>query len=190
VQPEQLTAQWLTTALADSGALSPGRKVTDFSVADVGAIAGLLGIVMRVHLSYDSDGPLPGPESIVVKFATSVEANRAIAMNTRMYEREVDFFNNVAPSIAVPMSQCFYAAVNPVAGENIVALEDLRGYRAGDQVDGVGRDGAKLIIDAMIPLYRHSGDKPISRCSPARCASTAAISMPSRLGSKPPGRAV
>lgn len=152
-QPEQLTNQWLTNALTDAGALTPGRSVTDFSVTNVGAGIGLLGLVVRANLTYDEGDPAPGPDSIVIKFATPVEANRAVAMNTRMYEREVTFFNTVAPSVAVPMPQCYYAAVDTTTGDNIVALEDLKAYRAGDQVEGVSVDGAKLIIDAIAPLH-------------------------------------
>ena len=153
VQPEELTNEWLTTTLTEAGALTPGRSVTDFSVTNVGAGIGLLGLVVRVSLSYDGDAPAPGPESIVVKFATPVEANRAVAMNTRMYEREVTFFNNVAPAVDVPMPVCYFAAVDTTTGDNIVALEDLKAYRCGDQVDGVGVDEAKLIIDAITPLH-------------------------------------
>ena len=153
VQPEELTNEWLTTALTECGALTPGRSVTDFSVTNVGAGIGLLGLVVRVSIDYDGDGPAPGPDSIVVKFATPVEANRAVAMNTRMYEREVTFFNSVAPSVDVPMPICYYAAVDTATGENIVALEDLKAYRCGDQVDGVGAEEAKLIIDAIAPLH-------------------------------------
>lgn len=153
VQPEELTNEWLTTALTEAGALTPGRSVTNFEVTNVGAGIGLLGLVVRVSIGYDGDAPAPGPESIVVKFATPVEANRAVAMNTRMYEREVTFFNSVAPSVDVPMPVCYFAAVDTTTGENIVALEDLKAYRCGDQVDGVGVDEAKLIIDAIAPLH-------------------------------------
>lgn len=153
VQPEQLTNEWLTTALSDAGALAAGRSVTGFSVTNVGAGIGLLGLVVRVSLEYDGDSPAPGPDSVVIKFATPVEANRAVAMNTRMYEREVTFFNTVAPSVDVPMPKCYFAAVDTTTGENIVVLEDLKAYRAGDQVDGIGPDEAKLIIDAIVPLH-------------------------------------
>jgi hypothetical protein len=153
VQPEQLTSDWLTSALTNAGALSKDRRVTDFSVTNVGAGIGLLGLVVRVHLVYDGGTPAAGPESIVVKFATPVEMNRAVAMNTRMYEREVTFFNSVAPSVDVPMPVCYFAAVDDETGQNIVALEDLKAYRAGDQVDGIGPDEARLIIDAIVPLH-------------------------------------
>ncbi len=150
-QPEQLTADWLTATLHTSGALDDQCRVSTFEVTPVGAGTGLLGMVMRIHLDYGVGAP--GPASLVVKFAHPVEGNRAIAMNTNMYEREVSFFNDIAGSVDVPKPYCHYAAVDTVTGENIVVLEDLAAYRAGDQVTGVSPDDAKLIIDAVAPLH-------------------------------------
>ena len=151
--PEQLTDEWLTATLRTSGALDADRQVVGHRVTPVGAGTGLLGMVMRVHLDYDGGAAGSEPVSLVVKFAHPVAENRAIAMNTRMYEREVSFFNDIASSVEVPKPACHFAAVDPMSGENIVVLEDLGSYRAGDQVLGVSVDEVKLIIDAIVPLH-------------------------------------
>jgi len=152
-QPEQLTDEWLTATLRASGALGADRSVAGHRITPVGAGTGLLGMVMRIHLTYEGGSPGAEPATLVVKFAHPVEANRAIAMNTRMYEREVSFFLKVAPSVDVPKPFCHYAAVDTDKAENIVLLEDLADYRAGDQVAGVSPDEARLIIDAIVPLH-------------------------------------
>jgi hypothetical protein len=152
-QPEQLTTGWLTDTLRASGALGADRSVSGFEITPVGAGTGLLGMVMRVHLQYDGGAPGSEPASLVVKFSHPVEANRAIAMNTNMYAREVSFFHDIAGSVDVPKPFCHFAAVDVEAGENIVVLEDLGAYRAGDQVAGVSPDDVKLIIDAIAPLH-------------------------------------
>lgn len=152
-QPEQLTNEWLTTTLRASGALAGDREVSGFEVTPVGSGTGLLGMVMRIHLQYAGGAPGTEPASLVVKFSHPVEANRAIAMNTNMYAREVSFFHDIAGSVDVPKPFCHFAAVDVDAGENIVVLEDLGAYRAGDQVAGVTPDDAKLIIDAIAPLH-------------------------------------
>ena len=152
-QPEQLTTGWLTDTLRASGALAADRSVSGFEITPVGAGTGLLGMVMRIHLRYDGGTSGAEPASLVVKFSHPVEANRAIAMNTNMYAREVSFFHDIAGSVDVPKPFCHYAAVDVDAGENIVLLEDLGAYRAGDQVAGVSADDAKLIIDAITPLH-------------------------------------
>jgi hypothetical protein len=153
VLPDQLSDAWLTTTLRASGALGEDRWVSGFDITPVGVGTGLLGMVMRIHVRYAGGTPASEPASLVVKFAHPVEGNRAIAMNTDMYEREVSFFHHIADSVDVPKPFCHFAAVTPATGQNIVLLEDLAAYRAGDQVAGVTPDDAKLIIDAIAPLH-------------------------------------
>jgi hypothetical protein len=152
IQPEQLTAEWFTTMLADAGALAPGDAVTSFSTDFIGDGLGLLGMVIRVHLEY-ANGSGGGPESVVIKFAHPVPENRAIATNLNMYEREVRFFNDIAHEVDVPKPECYFAGMDYDAKANIVVLEDLKRYRAGDQVAGISADEAKMVIDAIVPLH-------------------------------------
>ena len=51
------------------------------------------------------------------------------------------------------MPECYAAMVDTTTGENIVVLQDMRHYRAADQLEGVSREEAKLIIDAFVPLH-------------------------------------
>ena len=151
--PDQLSAPWLTTMLRESGALDGDRRVGAFDVSPVGSGTGLLGMVVRLELTYEGGPPGGEPASLVVKFAHPNAENRAIAMNTRMYEREVSFFHRIAGAIDVPKPFCHFAAVDSATGENIVVLEDLRAYRCGDQVAGVSPTEARAIVDALVPLH-------------------------------------
>ncbi len=74
-------------------------------------------------------------------------------MNTRMYEREVTFFRQIAPHVDVAKPRCYAAELDPDSGLAIVVLEDIRGYRAGDQVEGCNAEDAMQIIDAFGPLH-------------------------------------
>ena len=151
--PDQLSSAWLTGMLRGAAALGADREVTGFTAATIGEGISLLGLVQRVALTYGPGGSDPvGPDSVVIKFAHPLEANRAIAMNTNMYQREIDFFRDIAPRIDMPLPACFYGAIDTATGQNIVVLEDLKAYRVGDQVAGIGLGGAKLIIDAFAPL--------------------------------------
>ncbi len=163
-EPEGLSAAWLTKMLHGANMLGVDRSVTGHSVTLIGEGVGLLGLVVRIGLTYDgsggpgdgSGGPgdgAGGPESVIIKFAHPLAANRAIANNARMYEREVTFFNTIADSVDVPKPACYFAAVIAETGQNIVVLEDLRGYQPADQISGVDVAQARLVIDAFVPLH-------------------------------------
>ena len=151
-QPDQLTAEWFTAMFRDAGVLGADRSVTSFESASVGEGLSLLGVVHRTELTYSEGDGAAGPDTVVIKFATPVEANRAIAMNTNMYRREIDFFRSIAPRVEMPLTACYFADIVKETGDNIVVLEDLKAYRAGDQLTGIDLGEAKAIIDAYVPL--------------------------------------
>ena len=101
--PSELTTEWLTERLRSTGAIGDAR-VTGLSTTPVGEGIGMLGILVRVALEYDRQDS-GGPASLVAKFATPVESNRAVAMAYRLYEREVGFYREIAPTIEVDVTR-------------------------------------------------------------------------------------
>lgn len=162
-QPEELTAQWLTDALRAGGAIKEAQ-VTGFTTEPVGVGIGMLGVIARAYLTYDRDEP-GAPPSVIAKFATPILANRAVAMAYRMYEREVNFYLRIAPTVGVAAPKGWAGEVDPESGDCVVLMEDLRGYRTGDQVVGCTAEEAKTIIDAVVPLhaafFRNVDDNPM-----------------------------
>lgn len=162
IHPDQLTDEWLTSMFRGSGAIADTAAVIGHQTSVIGEGISLLGLVCRVAVEYAPANA--GPDTVVIKFATPVAANRAIAMNTNMYQREIDFFEKIAPHVDMPLTRCYFADIIPETGENAVVLEDLKAYRAGDQVAGIDVDEAKAIIDAFAPLnaaFWGSTDQPL-----------------------------
>ena len=93
------------------------------------------------------------PPSIIAKFATPIEGNRAIAMAFRMYEREINFYRRIAPTVGVAAPLSYAGEVDPESGDCVLLMEDLSGYDTGDQVVGCTAEEAKTIIDAVVPLH-------------------------------------
>jgi Ecdysteroid kinase-like family len=124
IQPSELTATWLTEQLQNAGVLD-GAVVTDVSLTPIGEGVGMLGVLTRVELTYDRVAPR-APTSVVAKFATTNEANRAVAMHFRVYEREARFLR---------------------------VMEDLSGYEMGDQVQGCTAALARTVLDAVAPVH-------------------------------------
>ncbi len=151
VRPELLTTAWLEGLIRAGGDLASGERLVSFEVKPVGEVIGVLGEVVRVFLTYSKAGA--GPATLVIKFAHKNAENRQIANNTKMYEREVLFFNEVAGEVSMPMTKCYFAQMDPVTGGNAVVIEDLVGYDVGDQVKGVTLEQVKMVIDAIAPLH-------------------------------------
>ena len=149
--PSELTNEWLTERLRACGAIR-GCSVTGFDTTPVGEGIGMLGVLARVALDYDEQ-QADAPASVVAKFATPIEANRAVAMAYNVYEREVGFYREIAPQINAAAPKCYAAEVDPVSGDYVLLLEDLSGLRTGDQVAGCDADTARLIIDAVAPVH-------------------------------------
>ena len=177
VHPDQLSATVADGAAPRSRRPRPARRRSDeFIAKSIGDGVGLLGLVVRVELTLRPASDA-GPATVVIKFAHPVDANRAIAMNTRMYEREVTFFTRIAA-----------ARRRPDAGV-------LRRPRSTPRPDGrsscsrtFGATGSATRSRAAMsrtprtsstPSSRstsRSGATPTETSSPRRCASTASTS--------------
>ena len=149
--PEALTAAWLTDIMQTSAELTSNIQVQTFSIEPVGEIVGVIGEVVRVRLNYTAT--CQAPSSVVIKFAHRNPENRAIANNTRMYEREVMFFNEIASQIDTPLTRCYFAEMDLSTGGNAVVIEDLIDYRVGDQVAGINLAQVKMVVDTIAPLH-------------------------------------
>lgn len=150
--PQELTASWLTATLRATGALSPEGEVAHFSATPIGEGVGLLGSLVRVRPTYAPGGPA-GPDSLVAKFSTANAENRAVAMAFGVYAREVGFYRQVAPQLAGAAPGCHAAEYDPGSGASLLLLEDLDGYRLGDQVAGCTAAEAGLLIDLLAPMH-------------------------------------
>src|SRR5690349_13113645 len=105
--PDHLTAAWLTGVLD----LRDGAEVTDVEVTRVGT--GQMADTVRARLSCEPAGA--GPDSVVVKFASSDERSRSAGALVRAYEIEVAVYSQVAPLPGVP--RCHHAAHDPDSGD-------------------------------------------------------------------------
>lgn len=150
-QPSEVTVGWLTEVLH--------APVSGFTSTPVGEGVGMLGVIARLQLQYVGDRGA-APTSVVVKCATNVDANRAVAMGFRVYEREVQFYQGLAQQIGEGVPTCHFAEIDATTGDFILVLEDFTGFRAGDQVEGCGIADAVAGIDVMARLHATFWDAP------------------------------
>ena len=138
--PEQLTSAWLTQVL--------GRQVEDFEVQPFAEGAGIIGQVVRVGL----EGEQPF-DSLVAKFPSPAEANRAVAASYDMYGREVRFYKRIAGQMRVRTPECYFAEFDDNTQNFVLLIEDLSGFEIGDQVAGCSLAQARAVISTIARLH-------------------------------------
>jgi len=166
--PSELTPAWLTQTLRAAGALGPSAAVAGFSACPIGEGVGLLGSLVRLALDFTSASP-GAPATLVAKFSTANAENRAVAMAFGVYAREVGFYRHVAPGLPGASPRCYAAEYDAASGASLLLLEDLDGYRMGDQETGCGAAEAELLIDLLAPMharYWGQADEPALAWAP------------------------
>ncbi|MBW2696791.1 MAG: phosphotransferase [Deltaproteobacteria bacterium] len=108
---EELTPEFLTLALRESGALSSG-SVGECSAETIGDGVGFAGTVARIHLRYRG-ADIAAPESLIAKLPSMNPKNRASVEMINGYEREICFFQRLAGRSILPVPRCYYAAMDP-----------------------------------------------------------------------------
>ena len=98
--PNEITPQWMTAVLRNSGSLPASAEVSEVTGRQLGEGAGMLSELSLLSLTYSGDYQ-DAPATLVAKFPTLNEVNRGIAMDFRVYQREVRSYQEI-----VPKSRC------------------------------------------------------------------------------------
>ena len=174
--PEELTAEWLSSAL--------GHSVSEVQQTDLGDGQGFMGDVLRLELQGDASLP----SSVVAKLPK--KANRVMGELLGVYEREIMFFRDFAPEVPVRIPKVYFSEFDRDAGSEkqgeilraidkmplflsrpinylgrkvaaakqrryMLLIEFLDGMRPGDQLAGLDETGCALVMRNIAQLHRH-----------------------------------
>jgi hypothetical protein len=118
---DALTAEWMTQALRVAGVIREAA-VTSLQTTVIGT--GQLGQVVRAELTYDRDEP-GAPAALVVKLASANETSRATGVALGVYEVEVRFYEQIAPTVDVSVPRCHFAGVDTETGWFTLLFDDI-----------------------------------------------------------------
>lgn len=145
-QVENITAAWLNEKLgAEFG------TVTDVSSDPIGEGVGILGEVARLRLTYGDAGG--GPATLIAKCQSLHPENIGLSMAMGFYEREVNFYNQIAQQLELRVPGCHLAEMEPGGAPFVLLLEDVSDARMVDQIDGASRAECEQVIDAVAALH-------------------------------------
>ena len=140
-RPDDLTADWLTATLG-------AGRVGGFTVERIGT--GQMSECYRVGLDY-AEGE--GPASVVLKVAASDPMSRGTGQALGLYEREVQFYADVAPRLGGPVAHCYHTSYQPETGAFTLLLDDAAPAAVGDEIRGASIEDAMLALTQLGRLH-------------------------------------
>jgi aminoglycoside/choline kinase family phosphotransferase len=151
----EITAQWLTAALRESGTIGDDVSVAAVETRDTGSGIGFMGEVGTVDVVYEGEAG-GAPTTVVAKFPTASPEVRAMMHPTRVYEREHTFYRELADQTPLRTPNHFHITCvvsdDPHAEQYMMLMEDLSHLTIGDQLNGVTVDQARA---ALVGLAAH-----------------------------------
>jgi len=183
--PAEITAEWLTTALAE--VTGSQAQVTALQQQMLGQGEGFLGDLLRITPTYAGpDALLPG--SMIAKLPKL--ENRTMGEMLGAYERENMFYMTLAKDLPVATPKLYYAeldrdadsekqleilrsldklphwmvgAVTKIGGwvanrkkrRYVLLIEDINDAAPGDQVAGADVARAEQVVQALAGLHAH-----------------------------------
>src|ERR1700753_1523755 len=125
-RPADLTTAWLTSAIG-------AGPVDAFTTERIGT--GQMSECYRVQLTYADTGA-GRPESVVLKVAATDPMSRQTGMTLGLYEREVCFYRDLAPTLQGPVSSCYHTGFEASSGIFDLLLGDATPAVVGDEIRG------------------------------------------------------
>ena len=152
-----ITPAWLREVLGD--AVDP---VVAVRAEPLGEGVGILAEVTRLHLTYEGagDDPARRPTTLIAKCPSPHPENVALAQAMGFYEREVNFYALLAPTIDVGVPRCLHAAMAGGGVPFVLLLEEVTGARTIDQVEGASLDDCERVVDEAVRLHARFWDHP------------------------------
>jgi len=153
---DEITPEWLTQVLRESGAIS-GARVESFKVSNVGDSAGVAGLVSRLELAYDIVEP-EAPTSVIIKQAVADGETRALV--APMNHIEVQFYKHLAVSSGVRTPRSYFSDGEEESGYAAHVFEDMSGLRSVNQADDIDVGDARAALEMLAGMHARWWNSP------------------------------
>jgi len=151
-----VTAEWLTTTLRSSGAITAATSVATVEAQNMGAGIGFMGEVGRLAATYSGGD---GPALIICKIPTQDPMIRGMLGPARVFEREARFYLEIAPQLSV-VPQAYSVSAEYDTDNYVLLLQDLGHLRVGDQSVGVNAKDAMNALKTVARLHAEFWESP------------------------------
>jgi len=140
---DDVSTEWLGEIL--------GCRIDQLAVRQVGQGVGLMGDIFRVAIAGDDKAKALG--SVVVKLPSSFEENKQQGIALGMFEAEVRFYNELAPSVGVGLPQIFHSEIVTGTADFVIVMEDLSDLVLVSQADGMTFEQAAAAVQVLAQIH-------------------------------------
>ena len=150
--PLAIDADWLTAVLRQGGVDAVVRGVSAKAIG-----TGQIGDSIRFSLDY-ARAPDGAPASLVGKFPSANAESRATGVSLGNYDREVRFYQHLAPTARISTPRCWFTDVDEATSDFVLIMEDLAPAEPGDQLRGVTLEQARQVMVEAARLHASHWD--------------------------------
>ena len=164
--PDQIRTEWLSAVLQRCG--FDGVQVDGITSCRIGT--GQAAACARLEITYAPGRQAGAPDTLVAKFPSEDETSRRSCMAMGLYQREVDFYRDVAPRLTMNLPKTYFLEVSESGEYFLILMEDLSPAQQGDQLTGctpaVARAAVLQLVGLQAPIWcdatlgRRFMDKP------------------------------
>lgn len=144
--PNHVTPDWLNDVLEGTDAANLG-SVISVSWSPIGT--GQVGDSVRFQLTHESGET----STLAAKFAAEDETSRGTAKMMRLYDKEVHFYDEIAPHLAARVPRTYACEVNDDGSDFVLLFEDLGPARGGNQIAGCTLEDARAGIRQAAAIH-------------------------------------
>ena len=150
VSSKELTPKWFTQILK--------TPISSVNLQPLGETDSVTGNIYRAKLTYKTQTNTK-PASVIVKIPYPIK-NR-LQILTTMHEREINFYNILAPKMNLKIPKALYSNQDKDKGSYVLVLEDFPHHTPGKNTPGATLQQSYLLLDQMAKLHAYWWENPI-----------------------------
>lgn len=142
----EVSLQWLSEVL--------GMDVASFESSDIGAGKGMMGDIFRLELTGAAGEQLV----VVAKFSADREELRIAAKRAGVFEREVNFYRHIAPTLKCRIPRCYGSWFDPDTAQFVILMESIDVDPSVNQIKGMSFEQARTVVGELAALHIPSSE--------------------------------
>ena len=154
----EITADWLRASVRPEDAAA-FANLTSVRAERLGEGVGTSTEIHRLQLGY-APGAAPGPATLIAKLHSPIPEVRAVARGWGTYQREAQFYRDIAATLAMRIPKAYVAGCDPRTYDFVLVMEDLAPAVSGDQVAGLTLDQARMALEEIAALHAGWWNRP------------------------------